>query len=104
MLVYLNGEFLPDSAASVSPTDRGFLFGDGVSEVTRARDGRLFEGERHLMRLAYGLAGLRIALPAAEAGRLLDVSRRLLVENDLTAGDATVYLQVTRGAAPRVHQ
>ena len=104
MLVYLNGEYLPDSSAFISPADRGFLFGDGVYEVTRSRGGRLFEWERHLRRLAYGLAGLRIALPEAERARLGDVSRRLLVENDLTAGDATVYLQVTRGAAaPRAH-
>ena len=46
MLVYLNGRFLPKSEATVSVEDRGFIFGDGVYEVWRVVNGRLFEAER----------------------------------------------------------
>ena len=103
-VAYLNGEYLPRAEARVSADDRGFLFGDGGYEVTRAIDGRLFEAERHRVRLARTLRGLRIDFPDAEIAALDDVALRLLRENDLTAGEATVYVQVTRGAAlPRTH-
>jgi D-alanine transaminase len=106
MLVYLNGDYLDHARAAVSVDDRGFLFGDGVYEVTRARNGRLFEAGRHLRRLARGLKALGIAPPAGfESGgaALVEISDRLLRENGLTSGDALVYLQVTRGAAERTH-
>jgi len=106
MTVYLDGAYLPRAQALVPVDDRGFLFGDGVYEVTRALDGRLFEWERHLRRLARGLDGLGIVLPEGgrlEAGQLLEVSERLLEENELGTGDATVYLQITRGVAERRH-
>jgi len=105
MTVYLNGMYLDQSQAVVSVDDRGFLFGDGVYEVTRARNGVLFEGDRHLRRLRRGLEGLSIALPPGlELEALAAISERLLQENDLGTGDATVYLQITRGSAPRRHQ
>jgi D-alanine transaminase len=103
MTVYLNGVYLDRAQATVSVDDRGFLFGDGVYEVTRARDGQLFEGERHLRRLARGLDGIGLALPSGLAAAPLGISERLLRENDLLEGDATVYLQITRGTAPRTH-
>jgi D-alanine transaminase len=103
MTVYLNGTYLDRAQAMVSVDDRGFLFGDGVYEVTRVHHGRLFEGERHLRRLARGLEGLSIALPAGLAGGLLEISERLVRENGLEHGDAMVYLQITRGVAPRTH-
>ncbi len=104
MIVYLNGAYLDCTRAVVSVDDRGFLFGDGVYEVTRARDGRLFAWGRHFRRLARGLEALGIALlPELEAGSLHEVSQRLLRENDLGDGDATVYLQITRGVAERTH-
>jgi len=105
MIVSLNGEYLDRTRATVSVSDRGFLFGDGVYEVTRARDGRLFEAARHLRRLARGLEALDIALPPGlDSATLLEISERLLHENGLEQGDATVYLQITRGAAePRTH-
>jgi D-alanine transaminase len=105
MTVYLNGAFLPRAEARVSVDDRGFLFGDGIYEVTRAREGRLFEGGRHLGRLARGLHGLAIAWPAGlDGSHIQAISERLLRDNDLESGDATVYLQITRGAAERRHQ
>lgn len=100
-IVYLNGEYLPKDAARISPDDRGFLFADGVYEVIRSYGGRLFGEGPHLDRLANGLAALRIA--GVDARSLGDVAREVLARNDLAAHDATVYVQVTRGAAPRTH-
>lgn len=104
MLVYLNGEYLPEGEAMVPVTDRGFVFGDGVYEVTRAVDGKLFGEEGHWLRLARGMRELGIE-PGAhlDRERVREVSERLLRENGLTSGHATIYLQVTRGAAPRTH-
>ena len=100
MTVYVNGAYLDRAAARVPVDDRGFLFGDGVYEVTRAVNGQLFAWERHLRRLARGLEALSIVLPDV---RLLEVSEHLLEENALETGDATVYLQITRGVAERRH-
>jgi D-alanine transaminase len=105
MTVFLNGNYVDGSAAVIPVTDRGFIFGDGVYEVFRSVDGRLFEGERHQERLEEGLAALRIAMPeAAHGGALREIAARLLEENGHSRGHATVYVQITRGAAPRAHQ
>lgn len=103
MIVFLDGEYLPQAQAKVSVNDRGFLFGDGVYEVVRAYDGRLFEAEAHLERLEHGLRALAIDGSGASRERLYEIAAHLLHENRLTEGDATVYLQITRGAAPRTH-
>lgn len=100
MIVYLNGKFLPKSEAFISPDDRGFLLADGVYEVTRSYGGHLFEWDRHLGRLERSLKELQIPQPDVDFGQ---VSRELLTKNDLADGDAIVYLQVTRGVAPRTH-
>ena len=101
-IVYLNGQFLPRNEAKLSVDERGFFFGDGVYEVTRVVRGRLFEWDRHAKRLARGLRELRI-----DAGLDLDTIRslqeRLVQENGIVEGQGTVYLQITRGAAPRTH-
>ena len=99
MLVYFNGAYVPHERACVSVDDRGFLFGDGVYEVTRALDGRLVDHERHARRLAHSLAGVELAPAGLDAGAIREIAERLLAENGLTRGHATVYLQVTRGAA-----
>lgn len=104
MLVYLNGQFVQDDAATISVLDRGFIFGDGVYEVWRVVRGKLFEGGRHLRRLQRGLGELRIsAPPLADAKELERVAQRLLAENDLERGEATLYVEITRGTAPRAH-
>lgn len=104
MLVYLDGDYLPAAEARVSIDDRGFIFGDGVYEVTRALDGKLFEEEKHWLRLARGLRELEIDVDGLlDRTRAREISERLLRENELDRGDATVYLQITRGAAPRTH-
>lgn len=101
-VVYLNGEFLPRSEAKLSVDDRGFFFGDGVYEVTRAIDGQLFESARHMKRLARGLRELRLE-PSITLDEIEANSIELLKRNDITQGEGTVYLQITRGAAPRTH-
>lgn len=85
--------------------DRGFVFGDGVYEVWRVVNGRLFETDRHLARLAFGLGELRIAQPPiTHAAGLSEVADRLLSESGLTEGEATLYVEITRGVAARTHQ
>lgn len=100
--VYLNGEFLPREAATLSIDDRGFIFGDGVYEVTRVINGALFESARHLKRLGRGLADMRLT-PQESLADIETISQRLVLENGLQDGEGIVYLQITRGAAPRTH-
>jgi len=101
--VYCHGEYLARERAVVPVDDRGFVFGDGIYEGVRAIEGRLFEWEAHVARMANGLAGLRIDVGAARLAELRGVCDRLLRDNGLGAGEAFVYLAVTRGAAPRTH-
>ena len=99
--VYLNGEYLPKERAMISVDDRGFLLSDGVYEVTPAYGGGLFRIEHHMKRLRQGLAALRIEYDGAG---LPEVHERLIAENALDSEDVSiVYLQVTRGVAPRTH-
>jgi D-alanine transaminase len=101
MLVYLNGQYLPHGEARVPVDDRGFLFADGVYEVIRVYDGQPFMGEAHYERLRAGLRAIRIGTDPIDAVRT--AASRLIEENGLRSGDATIYIQVTRGAAPRRH-
>ena len=105
MLVYLNGDVLELAQARISPEDRAFLFADGLYEAVLARRGRLLFWDEHERRLSSGLAALRIALP--DPASLHGVAEELLRRNQLLGGDAPpdalVYLQVSRGAAPRLH-
>jgi D-alanine transaminase len=100
MQVYLNGSYIDHAQASVPVDDRGFLFADGVYEVIRVYGGRPFLAEPHMTRLRAGLAALRIR--GADIDALPAVCERLIEGNRVT-GDGTVYIQVTRGAAPRRH-
>lgn len=99
--VYLNGKFVPKGEAMISVEDRGFVFGDGIYEVARAIGGTLFEWPAHAERLAYGLRELRIDSAGTES--LGAVCAQLLRDNGLTDGEATIYIQVSRGAAARTH-
>ena len=96
--VYVNGEYLPEDRASVSIFDRGFLFADGVYEVTSVLGGKLIDFDGHAARLERSLAELDMPMPM-DRDALLDVHRRLVDENGIDEG--LVYLQVTRGAADR---
>ena len=101
-IVYLNGEFLPRREAKLSIDERGFFFGDGVYEVTRVVEGKLFESGRHMVRLARGLRELRLE-PTQSLSDIEELSVELVRRNGITSGEGTVYLQITRGAAPRTH-
>lgn len=102
MLVYYNGDYIKKSEVAISPDDRGFLFADGVYEVIRAYRGKLFKCAEHLNRLAYGLKELRII--GCDPTAFESIANRLLKTNGLENSDAKVYIQVTRGAAPRSHK
>ncbi len=100
-VVFLNGEYLPKDEARVSVNDRGFLFADGIYEVTPAYRGRLFRWDHHLARMRRGLAAIAIDYDAAA---LEEVKLELLARNGLTdVPVGYVYVQVTRGVAPRTH-
>ena len=99
--VYLNGEYLPKEEARISPDDRGFLLADGIYEVTPFYEGVPFGLDRHLQRLARGLAELRIDY---DPSGLEAIHHVLIDRNGLGDADRSmVYLQITRGAAPRTH-
>ncbi|HEY8119008.1 MAG TPA: D-amino acid aminotransferase [Methylophilaceae bacterium] len=99
-LVYLNGKFLPMEEAYVPVLDRGFIFGDGVYEVIPVYSRHAFRLREHLQRLQQSLAGLRLT-----NSHSLDEWEKLALE--LIANnepeDQSLYLQVTRGVAPRDH-
>lgn len=104
MKVYLNGQFTDHKEAAVSVADRGFVFGDGVYEVTRVVNGKFFKEEEHLTRLREGLNGLKVTVEPDTIRKIPDISRELLEMNGHTSEEAAVYLQITRGAAwPRTH-
>ncbi|KIT15359.1 D-amino-acid transaminase [Jannaschia aquimarina] len=96
--VYVNGDYLPESEGRVSIFDRGFLFADGVYEVTTVLDGKLVDFDGHAARLERSLRELDMPMPMTRDA-LLEVHHRLVAENDIDEG--LVYLQVTRGAADR---
>ena len=100
-IVYFNTQYLPRTTVKISPDDRGFLFADGVYEVIRAYKGRLFRMDLHLKRLARSLRELKINGPSME--RIAEISDALLQRNNLKDADAAIYIQITRGAAPRKH-
>ncbi len=100
-IAYYNGDFLPQDQVCISPDDRGFLFADGLYEVIRSYNGNLFQLPQHIERLNYGAREIR--LKSTDFGFLADVAEELIRRNDLSEGDALVYLQVTRGSAPRKH-
>lgn len=101
--VYLNGEYVPKGEAKISVEDRGFIFGDGIYEVVRVIEGRIFAWDAHAERMANGLAGLRIEAAGADSATLRAVCEQLVKDNGLSTGEATIYLQVSRGPATRVH-
>ena len=95
---YVNGRYVPHARAAVHVEDRGFQFADGVYEVVAIRSGRLVDEERHLDRLDRSLGELRIPWPC-ERRVLRLVMRQLLERNGVR--DGLIYIQVTRGTAPR---
>lgn len=97
-IVYVNGAYLPEEEAKISVFDRGFIFADGIYEVSAVLDGKLVDCEAHLDRLFRSCGEIKLTLPWSKA-ELLDIHREMIRRNDLVEGG--VYLQVTRGAADR---
>lgn len=99
-IAYVTGRYLPHRLAAVPVEDRGYQFADGVYEVIAVQRGRLIDEQPHLERLARSLAALSIAAPMAD--RVLGLIMRRVIRLNRLA-DGILYLQVTRGVAPRDH-
>ena len=98
---YVNGRYVPHGTAAVHIEDRGYQFADGVYEVVPVAHGRLVDEDPHLDRLERSLGELQIAMPMTRRALKL-VSRQLMRRNRLSNG--FLYMQVTRGVAPRDHK
>ena len=97
-IVYVNGEYLPEEDAKISVFDRGFLFADGVYEVSSVLNGKLIDNEAHLVRLQRSLDELAMPAPCPME-QVVAIQREMLTRNNLEEG--LLYLQITRGAADR---
>ena len=97
-IVYVNGQYVPEDQGKVSIFDRGFLFADGVYEVTAIVNGRLVDYEPHMERLDRSLAEIRMDWPCTRP-ELRAVHDELMKRNTLANG--WVYMQITRGSADR---
>jgi D-alanine transaminase len=94
-IVYVDGSFVPVSEAKISVFDRGFLFADGIYEVSAVLDGKLIDNDSHLARLERSVGEIALALPET-LERIVEIQKELVARNKLV--DGTVYIQVTRGA------
>jgi D-alanine transaminase len=93
--VYVNGTYLPETEATVSIFDRGFLMADGVYEVTSVLGGKLIDFDGHAVRLARSLKELDMRAPV-DKDELLAIHRELVRVNGIDEG--LIYLQITRGS------
>jgi D-alanine transaminase len=100
-IAYYNGKFLSKERVKISPDDRGFLFADGIYEVARWYEGFFFDMESHMVRMKRSLKEIRISWPDADS--FPSIARELIRRNKLQEKPSLVYLQVTRGAAKRIH-
>jgi D-alanine transaminase len=94
-IAYVNGSFVPLPEAKVSILDRGFLFADGIYEVSAVLDGKLVDNASHLARLERSVGEISLSLPES-IERIIEIQKELIARNQLDAG--LVYLEVTRGA------
>ncbi|MBL8668144.1 MAG: D-amino-acid transaminase [Rhodospirillales bacterium] len=100
-IAYVDGRYLPHRHAGVSVEDRGYQFADGVYEVIAVACGRLVDEEPHLDRLDRSLAAVRIPWPMSRAA--LKLAMREVIRRNRIGGFGAIYLQITRGVAPRNH-
>jgi D-alanine transaminase len=100
-IAFINGDFLPIEKIRISPEDRGFLFGDGIYEVMKWYGSFFFDPAGHLARLKRSLGEVRINWTGADA--FPEIASGLVRKNIDKEMYALVYLQVTRGEAPRNH-
>jgi D-alanine transaminase len=99
-VVYLNGQFVPLSQASVSVLDRGFIFGDGIYDVIPVYRRKMFRPLQHLERLTRSLTSVGIDNIYSNA-QWLQIIENLMEKSE--GSDLLVYIQVTRGVATRAH-
>lgn len=99
-IVYVNGKFVEEGRATISPFNRGFLYGDGLFETVRSYGGRLFALEEHFLRMEESAGFLRISLPfdLKQLGELLLL---LLEKNNLEKDDGRIRINLARGGAKR---
>jgi D-alanine transaminase len=97
-VVYVNGSYVPENEGKVSIFDRGFLFADGVYEVTAVINSKLVDYDPHMERLDRSLKEIEMAWPCSKA-ELRQMHEELVKRNKLDEG--IIYMQVTRGAADR---
>lgn len=100
---YVDGQWVEAGQPVISAEDRGYNFGDGIYEVVRIYQGQLFHWPAHIERLQRSARELLMSLPWSDR-ELLAIAEELMAKNNITsADDAILYLQVSRGAAPRQH-
>lgn len=98
MTVYLNGEFMPLAEARIPVLDRGFIFGDGVYEFIPVYSKKPFRLREHLSRLQSSLDGIRLENPYEESVWQQRIHTLIAAQG---FDDQAVYIQITRGVAPR---
>ncbi|MEO6607410.1 MAG: aminotransferase class IV, partial [Aestuariivirga sp.] len=96
---YVNGNYVIESEAKVSIFDRGFLFADGVYEVTPIVNGKLVDYDAHMERLDRSLKELQMAWPCTK-DEMRKMHEELVTRNQMKEG--IIYMQVTRGVADRM--
>jgi len=94
-IAYVNGSFVPLAEAKVSILDRGFLFADGIYEVSAVLNGKLVDNASHMSRLKRSVGEIALELPET-VERIQDIQKELIARNSLVNG--MIYLEVTRGA------
>jgi D-alanine transaminase len=99
-MYFYKNEFLSKKDIRLSPDDRGYYFGDGIYEVFRVYHGKIYEQEAHMQRLQRTASEIRIELPFT-IEKLGQILTQLVTQNELIEG--TIYMQITRGEAPRAH-
>jgi D-alanine transaminase len=99
-MIYFNGAWVPLEEAHVSVLDRGFIFGDGIYEIIPVYARRPFRLEEHLRRLQHSLDGIRLQNPHTMAEWVQLIGKLVAAQK---YGNQSIYMQITRGAAPRDH-
>lgn len=97
-IVYVNGAYVPEEEAKISVFDRGFVFADGIYEVSAVIDGKLVDNDAHMARLSRSLKMIDVPAPLSD-DEIIAMQRELIKLNNITEG--VVYMQITRGAADR---
>lgn len=100
-IYFVDGKFMEREDLKISIEDRGYYFGDGVYEVIKVYGGELYTAEEHLDRLFQSATKIKLSIPYTEQ-QLMQMAKELAAANQIDTGH--IYLQVTRGVAPRIHQ